>query len=726
MTIEFENNIFYLTTADTAYLIHLTEEKKPVHLYYGAKLTRQEDYPQPRPDEQFTSFSGYYYDVAAEFPVQTRIQEFSPCLKVTFPDGTRDLDLRYQRHEIQDNWLVLILKEVNYPLFVTLQYFVMPNLNLIKKELDITITDGATIKLESLQIGSLLLPSDKGNFGLVHLSGQWGSEFRINRQPITPGRKIIDGRLGYTGHAANPFFAVELLDEEGKGACETAGEIWFGALQWSGNWKIAIEQISRPYPLTRATVGLNDYDDEWNLDYHRILTLPALITGYTGKGFGELSRNLHQYYNQLSPINIFASSLNPLKPVLYNSWEAVGFNVNETDQMKLAEKAANIGCEVFVVDDGWFGQRHNDKAGLGDWYVNPEKFPNSLNPLIEQVNKLGMDFGIWVEPEMVNPDSDLYRQHPDWVYHYPNREGTLGRNQLVLNLAREDVQEYTFNWLDKLLGEYNIKYVKWDFNRPISEAGYPSAPQEQQREVWYKHTQALYRLVDLLRGKHPEVRFEACSGGGGRADLGILSHFDQLWTSDNTDPLDRLAIQQGYSLVYHPKTMYCWVTESNFNRLNYSLRYRFHSSFMGSLGIGSDLNIWTEEDFALAREMIALYKEIRPLIQNGDMYRLTPLGNLENIAIQYLSQDKREGVILVFTQQAHFWQGRRRLRLQSLIPSAVYRLETDSPPPLTPGVRHQDTDQNSFEMSGQALMDYGISLKWRGMLTSQLIRFSAK
>jgi alpha-galactosidase len=211
-----------------------------------------------------------------------------------------------------------------------------------------------------------------------------------------------------------------------------------------------------------------------------------------------------------------------------------------------------------------------------------------------------------------------------------------------------------------------------------------------------------------LRQKHPNVWFEACSGGGGRVDLGILSYFDHAWTSDNTDPLDRLAIQQGYSLVYHPKTMYCWVTESDFNQVNYSLRYRFYSSFMGSLGIGSDLNKWAEKEFNEAREMIALYKEIRPTIQNGTLYRLTPLNQLENVAVQYLADDKREGVMLAFSQQAHFWQGRRRLRLQNLIPDAVYRLEGDIEP---------------LEMSGQALMDYGISLKWQGMFTGNLIQF---
>jgi alpha-galactosidase len=480
-------------------------------------------------------------------------------------------------------------------------------------------------------------------------------------------------------------------------------------LQWSGNWKIIIEQQRAAGKRARVSGGLNDFEFGWQLKPGESFETPWLVLGYSGEGFGSVSRSMHQY--ALSNV-LPAAFARELRPVLYNSWEAVFFEVNEAAQLELAEKAARVGAEVFVVDDGWFGERHNDWAGLGDWQVNRVKFPNGLGPLVNKVNELGMCFGLWVEPEMVNPDSDLYRAHPDWVYHYPGRAPITARKQLILNLCHDEVREWLFEWMDRLLTEHNIEYIKWDYNRSMSEPGWHIAGPGQEREIWVRHYQALYNIIDSLREKHPGVLFEACSGGGGRADLGTMTRFDHVWTSDNTDPLDRLAIQQGYSLVYPLKTMYSWVTHTDWNNSNYSLKYRFHSSFMGALGIGTNLNKLTEAELDETAALVKQYKEIRSVIQHGDFYRLTPLKHEEVMAYQYFDRLKQEGVILVYGIRYHFWKFLQRLCLQGLEVNTLYRVEGD----LAEG--------EPLEWSGAALMKRGFVPKLERAPSSALIRLS--
>jgi alpha-galactosidase len=702
MAIEFlsEEQLFVLNTANTSYAFRLSQDGKLIHSYWGSRLPRHADYWALPPDWQHAAQHAVHRELEAEFPVISGIQEVESCLKAVFSDGTRNLRLVYVRNEISDEpgkrgLLTVYLKDEFYPLEVELQYELHSEEDILRRRVRVRNTGTEAIRLEQILSGSLLLPFDRGDLRLTYLSGAHNMETQLNREILQPGRKLLEARQLITGHNHNPFFAVDLLDAHGQGATENQGEVWYGSLAWSGNWKIVAEQIHVPYRLTRVSAGINDFDFAWELEPGETFETPWLVTGYTDRGFGQMSRNLHRFeLNFLLP----RRAAQELRPVLYNSWEATEFEVNEVEQVQLAEKAAKMGVELFVLDDGWFGERHTDLAGLGDWEPNTKKFPHGLTPLIEKVNALGMDFGIWVEPEMVNPDSELYRTHPDWVYHFANRPRTTSRNQLILNIARPDVQQHLFEALDRLLSGNNIKYLKWDYNRAVSEPGWPEAPLQKQREVWVRHIQAFYSLIDRLRERHPEVLYESCAGGGGRAELGSLSHFDHVWTSDNTDPFDRLSIQQGYSLAYAPKTMYCWVTQTDKNRANFSLRYRFHSSFMGSLGVGADLNTWGAAELEEATRLIAQYKEIRPVIQNGLFYRLTPLGVYERLAVQYHLPETKEGVILAFNCRLNFWRNRewQRFSLVGLEPGKVYRLEGD----LAKG--------EPTELSGQALHSRGI------------------
>jgi alpha-galactosidase len=406
---------------------------------------------------------------------------------------------------------------------------------------------------------------------------------------------------------------------------------------------------------------------------------------YTAGGFGAASRAWHAYTRG----HVLAHA-GETRPVVYNSWEATGFDVDEASQMRLAAMAAGLGVELFVMDDGWFGARGSDRAGLGDWSPNPSRFPEGLAPLAAEVHRLGMRFGLWVEPEMVNADSDLYREHPDWVLHMANRHRTEMRNQMVLNLARPEVAGRTHKWLDRLVTEHPIDFLKWDANRAFTEAGWPGHPDPDR--LWIEHTRAVYQIMDRLRADHPHLRIEACAGGGGRADLGVLARTDQIWTSDNTDPVDRIGIQHGFSQLFPAQTMAAWVTDSPNVTTDRGtpIRFRFHVAMAGALGIGGDLAAWTEDELREAAGLVAAYKEIRPIVQHGIQHRLAGDGTLS--AVQYVSPDRDEHVVLAWCPTRPYGHTPGPLRLAAVKPDGTYR------------------DQEGVTHHGAVLLQYGLPL----------------
>ncbi len=394
--------------------------------------------------------------------------------------------------------------------------------------------------------------------------------------------------------------------------------------------------------------------------------------------------------------------------------------MDEPGQVALAEKAASLGVERFVMDDGWFGQRKDDHAGLGDWYVNPQKFPHGLKPLIDKVHTLGMDFGLWVEPEMVNPDSDLYRKHPDWVLNFTGRPRTEARNQLVLNLARQDVRDYVFHFLDELVTNNDIAFLKWDYNRNWTEPGWPAVANDEQKQVYVAYTQNLYGILRELRAKHPKLEIESCSGGGGRVDLGILGLTDEVWPSDNTDPYDRLSIQDGFTYAYTPGVMMAWVTDSPSwaNNRTTSLTYRFLSSMQGSLGVGANLNKWTPEDFATAKELIAGYKGVRETVQHGSLYRLvSPRNGSEASVTESVSQDRKQAALFTFLHSSTMGYPYPRVFLRGLDPAKTYKVAAIA------GKLSADTPATA---SGSYWMSHGVDVDLRGDLQAAAFRFDAQ
>lgn len=653
-------NRFLLKTKESSYGFCVDREGLLRTLYWGGRIDRVEDLKNEAVEweQGFHPINDVKREECSSFGTM-RFKETS--MKVRYADGTRDFRYRYEGYEQSGNRLTLHLKDEAYLLEMDLHYRVYEEENVIEKWRTVRNCGKEEIVLERIHSGECSLAGS--GWRMKNFNGMWNSDFEEYEQELKGGKHVVESLRGATGHVGNPSFVLH------RGAGETHGEVYYGALGWSGNFKLVLEQT--PYGYLNILAGIGDTDFEWRLKGGEALDTPPLYIGYSSDGFDRMSNTMAAFAqkNIMPPVRAEQE-----QPVLYNSWEATYFDVGEAAQGALVEKAAALGVELFVMDDGWFGQRRNDHAGLGDWYVNREKFPNGLKPLIEKVKRHGMRFGLWIEPEMVNRDSDLYRAHPDWVYHYACRPVQEGRYQYMLDLTRTDVQEYILAQISRLLEENDISYIKWDMNRGMSEAASEQLNPSEYKSIWYRHTMAFYGLIQELRARHPQVEWEACASGGGRVDYGAMRYFDEYWPSDNTDPLDRLSIQEGYSYLYPIKYMRSWVTESGGNgKRSVPLEFRLHCAMCGALGIGVDLNRCTEQDMAQMREHIAAYKELRRLIQFGSLHRLAYLRTDGIQAVQY--GEREECVVFAFLDHPNRWKTKFTVKLRGLQEDAVYWVE---------------------------------------------------
>jgi len=663
--------VFRLDGGDVSYVFGVNARGELQQLYWGGRVGNGDRFAAAKPMREWASFDSSYTNTPQEYAGWGAGLFNEPALKVTFPDGNRDLVLHYDSHTENSHGFDVVLKDISRPIYVTLHYAMDPSSGILSRSASIENRGDTDATVEQAAAAAWALPA--GHYTLNYLTGRWAGEWNLTQEPLQPGARVIESRRGSTGHQANPWFAIQsgAPDEE-------HGSVWFGALGWSGSWRITVEQDQ--LDAVRVTGGFNPFDFGYVLKPGEKLETPIFYGGYAADGLGGASRLLHRYELEHILPRTQATATQPLpkpRPVIYNSWEATEFNVNEAGQEALAEKAAALGVDRFVMDDGWFGQRKNDTAGLGDWYVNKDKFPNGLKPLIDKVHALGMDFGLWVEPEMVNPDSDLYRAHPDWVLHFPGRPESEGRHQLVLNLARPDVKAYVLGFLDKLVTENDIAFLKWDSNRNWSEPGWDQLPAAEQKRVYVDFTQNLYGILSELRKRHPNLEIESCSGGGGRVDLGILRYTDEVWPSDNTDPFDRLTIQDGFTYAYTPQIMMAWVTDSPHwqNKRSTSLSYRMLSSMQGSLGIGANIAKWTPDETATAKRLIAAYHQVQPTIVQGRLYRLiSPRNGSEFSATQTVNATRSQSVVFAFIHSTQEGRGFPTLKLKGLDPAANYAL----------------------------------------------------
>jgi alpha-galactosidase len=671
VTFDFGPKVFRMDGGGVSYVFGVNPRGELQQVYWGGRLAATDSFAQAMPMPEWASFDSSYTNTPQEYAGWGAGLFVEPALKVSFADGNRDLVLHYLSHQAKDDGFDVVLKDIKREIFVTLHYRIDAETGILARWATIANRETLPVTVEQAAAAAWTLPP--AHYTLNYLTGRWAGEWTLTQETIHPGARVIESRRGTTGHQANPWFAIQAGDPD-----ENHGEVWFGALGWSGSWRITVEQDQ--LDEVRVTGGFNPFEFNYVLHPGLALETPVFYGGYSAHGLGAASRLLHRYEleNVLPRTKATEGQKLPKpRPVIYNSWEATEFNVTEAGQMALAEKAAALGIDRFVMDDGWFGQRKDDHAGLGDWYVNAEKFPHGLKPLIDKVHALGMDFGLWVEPEMVNPDSDLYRKHPDWVLNFPGRPRSEQRNQLVLNLARPDVRAYVQGFLDKLLTENDIAFLKWDYNRNWSEPGWDQLAAPEQKKVYVEFTRNLYAILDELRKRHPKVEIESCSGGGGRVDLGILRYVDEVWPSDNTDPFDRLMQQDGFTYAYTPQIMMAWVTDSPhwMNKRSTSLNYRMLSSMQGSLGIGANIAKWSDEEAATAKRLIAAYHEVQATIVQGDLYRLiSPREGSEFSATQTVRPDRSQSVVFAFIHSTQKGRLFPTLKLKGLDPAANYAL----------------------------------------------------
>jgi alpha-galactosidase len=664
--------VFRLDGGNVTYAFGINPRGELQQLFWGGRLAATDHIPAAVPKREAASFDSSYTTTPQEYAGWGAGLFVEPALKVTFADGNRDLVLHYDHHEASSDGFNIVLKDIKRQVFVTLHYAIDPTSGIISRSATIENREAQPITIEQAAAAAWSVPA--GHYTLDYLTGRWAGEWTLTQEVLHPGARVIESRRGTTGHQANPWFAIEAGDKPD----ENAGEVWFGALAWSGSWRITVEQDQ--LDAIRVTGGFNPFDFGYVLKPGEKLETPVFYGGYSAHGLGGASRLLHHFeIAHVLPRRIGdgEDAAPKPRPVIYNSWEATEMNVSEEGQIALAEKAAALGVDRFVMDDGWFGQRKTDHAGLGDWYVNKQKFPHGLKPLIDKVHELKMDFGLWVEPEMVNPDSDLYRAHPDWVLNFPGRPRSEARNQLVLNLARQDVRDFVLGFLDKLLNENDIAFLKWDYNRNWSEPGWDQLPPAEQKEVYVAFIRNLYWVLGELKKRHPKVEIESCSGGGGRVDLGILQYTDEVWPSDNTDPFDRLTQQDGFTYAYTPQVMMAWVTDSPHwgNKRSTSLVYRMLSSMEGSLGIGANITKFSDEEMATTKRLIAAYHQVQKTIVQGDLYRLiSPRNGSEFSATQTVNKDKSQSVVFAFIHSTQEGRGFPILKLKGLNPKIDYTL----------------------------------------------------
>ncbi|WP_329205788.1 alpha-galactosidase [Streptomyces sp. NBC_00683] len=680
-----------LRAADTGYVLRVDASAGTVRLlHWGAPLVLEDALVLREPDSAGSSFHSPL-DGTEELAVDGQVRFAPPALDVRYADGTSATEPVVDGYDVREDGdsaqLSVSLRDVGRPLGWHLHYRVRQDCPVIERWTEVQHTgarEEPPLSLVRHSAAQWNLPVLR-TYRMSSVHGQWADEFQLRRTPLAVGETTLTSRRGHTGHQSNPWLALDAGD-----ATEESGEVWTVALATAGSWRMT---AVRSADGRCSVLGGSGHEGvEISLAPGETWTTPVSTGLYTPGGFGGASRAYHAYVRD----QVLPAPGEP-RPVLYNSWEATAFDVTFDGQRELADLAAQTGAELFVVDDGWFGARDSDRAGLGDWTPRPAAFPDGLRPLADHVHGLGMRFGLWVEPEMVNPVSDLFRERPEWVLHLPDRTAHPLRNQLVLDFSRPEVTDWAFDWLLRTVDGFDVDFLKWDFNRSFTEAG-SAARRPDGRRVFVEHALGAHRVLDRLRAARPALRIESCSGGGGRVDLASLARTDQAWTSDNTDAVDRLTIQYGFSQLYPAQVMGAWVTDSPnpYTRRAVPLRFRLHSAMAGALGIGGDLTHWSKVELDETAAYVALYKEVRSTIQTGDLYRLGSPADRSH-AVQFVARDGGESVALQWRVGPAEHSAVPRLRLRGLDPEAVYRVDDDSGA-LPPGTEHR----------GAALAAYGV------------------
>lgn len=687
------NKRFHLSTEKTSYIIEISEEGYLTHLHWGRKIRnfgssqllevrgRCSFSANPDASKPMRSLD----TLPQEYPAYGNTDLRNPAFVVQLENGSTITDFRYVAHEIlkgkptlaglpstyvenvdEAETLEITMEDSLIGLKVVLTYTIFQKHNVITRSA--RFANEGNEKLKILRALSVSVDFNRNDYKFLHLAGSWARERHIEIDNLSTGRKSIDSRRGASSHQHNPFIAI--LSPE---ADEDNGEVYGFSLVYSGNF-LAEAEIDQ-YQTTRVSMGINPFDFTWLLEKGEVFQTPEVVMVYSSEGIGDMSRTYHKLYRTRLCRGEFRDKT---RPVLVNNWEATYFNFNAEKIEDIARTGKELGIELFVLDDGWFGKRDSDNCSLGDWIVDSNKLPKGLDDLAKRVNHLGLKFGLWFEPEMISPDSDLYRKHPDWCIHVPNRNRSQARSQLILDLSREDVCQYIISAVSDVLKSAPIAYVKWDMNRNMTEVGSALLNAERQRETAHRYMLGLYRVLETITTAFPHVLFESCSGGGGRFDPGMLYYMPQTWTSDDSDAIERLKIQYGTSIVYPTSTMGAHVSAVPNHQVERvtSLKTRADVAMSGNFGYELDLTKFTEEEKKQVSEQIEQYKNIRELVQFGEMYRILSPFEGNDTAWMYVSEDKKEAFVVYVQTLAVPNPAIRNLKLKGLDPNKEYSLET--------------------------------------------------
>ena len=680
--------VFVLDTDNTTYLFAVTPSRHLEHLYYGGKIRidKAEDCAHIRERHEFELGNCISYD--KKFP-QVMLEDMclemsgaghgdirEPFVSLVYPDGSRSVDFLYEKSTLSNQKEPLqtlpcaytengktehlIVELRDGALVMELHYTVYPACDIITRSA-VLINEGDTVQVERLMSMQLDMPF--GGAAVTSFHGAWGREMNRHTAALPVGKLVLESRTGCSSNRVNPFFMVHSPD-----ANEASGSVYGFNLIYSGNHYAAAEVNA--YGKTRIVSGIQPEGFRWLLEKDGRFETPEAVMTYSENGFTGQSQNMHRFVRSHIVRGVWRDRP---RPVLLNSWEACYFNINEKSLVSMARSAKDLGVELLVMDDGWFGERDNDRCSLGDWTPSVKKLPGGLRSLAEKIIAEGLKFGIWVEPEMVNTDSRLYRKHPDWAMAIPGKRHSEGRTQRVLDLANPEVQDFLIQKMSEVFSSAPVSYVKWDMNRIFSDVYSPYLPAERQGETAHRYIMGLHRVVDTLAKSFPDILFEGCASGGNRFDLGMLCWFPQIWGSDNTDAICRAHIQEGYSYGYPQSCVGAHVSASpNHQTLRRTpLATRFAVAAFGALGYECDVRDLPSPEKQAIREQIALYKKWREVLQFGDFYRITE-GNLHRWTC--VSPDKSRAVVLLLQELTEANVQAHRLQLRGLDPDKTYRL----------------------------------------------------
>ena len=693
MPIIFHKNTkeFHLYNDEISYIFCILRNGQPGQIYYGRKIKDRESFQHlieysmrdmaPCTYEGDRTFSMEY--LKQEYPSYGHGDMREPAYEILQEDGSRITEFTFEDYVIlkgkrkleglpavytesdeEAETLEIYLRDRVMNTKIILSYTIFENLPVIIRNTRFAHEGESSIVLERAMSLNLDLPDDR--YEMVELTGAWARERYVKTAPLHEGIQAIYSMRGHSSHQFNPFFALKRPE-----TTEDAGEAIGISLVYSGNFlgQTAVDTFG----VARAMIGIHPEGFSWTLKKDETFQTPEAVLVYSGEGLGKMSRTFHRLYRKRLARGYWRDRV---RPVVINNWEATFMNFTEEKILKFAETARQLGVEMMVLDDGWFGHRDDDTSSLGDWYPDLKKLPQGIRGLAEKIENMGMKFGLWIEPEMVNKDSRLYEEHPDWVIRVPYREACHGRNQFVLDFSKEEVVDYIGDQISGILRNAPVSYIKWDMNRSISEAFSQGRKAEEQGKLFHRHILGVYRLYERLTSEFPEVLFESCASGGARFDPGMLYYAPQCWTSDNTDAVERLRIQYGTSFVYPLSSMGCHVSEAPNQQTfrNTPLSTRAETAYFGCFGYEMDLDTLTEEEKEEVKEQIQYYKRIRKLVMDGTFYRLISPFEGDEAAWMVVSEDKRHALAGYYRMRQPANAPLKRLTLKGLDPDVRYQI----------------------------------------------------